>query len=58
MDNSLGTENFDIPDYSFVLSKLLEEISQATVILQGLSKDFGVPFTEENLFKIIDSLRK
>jgi hypothetical protein len=58
MDNSLDTEHFNIPDYSFVLSKLLGQISQAIVILQGLSRDFGVSFTEENLFNILDKLRK
>jgi hypothetical protein len=40
MDNSLDTDNFNIPDYSLVLSKLIGQISQGSVILQGLSRDF------------------
>ncbi len=40
MDNSLDTDNFNIPDYSFVLSNLIGQISQGSVILQGLSRDF------------------
>ncbi len=52
MDNSLDTDNFNIPDYSFVLSNLIGQISQGSVILQGLSRDFRVSF-KKNLFKII-----
>jgi hypothetical protein len=52
MDNSLDTDNFNIPDYSLVLSKLIGQISQGSVILQGLSRDFRY-LLQKNLYKII-----